>query len=104
METDADGKWQIDLNLNANIKPSNSRWVLVAKDGVDAMERLQEELTTPGTHADLAAWALALPAGRAAVLTEAADRLAAWRESGVTDLLCATSQPEALRVMAELLL
>lgn len=33
-----------------------------------------------------------------------ADRLGAWRESGTTELLCATTQPEALHVMAELLL
>jgi F420-dependent oxidoreductase-like protein len=31
-----------------------------------------------------------------------ADRLEAWRESGATTLLCATSQVEALRVLAEL--
>jgi F420-dependent oxidoreductase-like protein len=31
-----------------------------------------------------------------------ADRLAAWRESGATTLLCATPQVEALRVLAEL--
>ena len=33
-----------------------------------------------------------------------AERLAAWRESGATTLLCATPQVEALRVMAELAL
>ena len=32
------------------------------------------------------------------------DRLDAWRESGVTTLLVATRQPEAVRVMAELVL
>ena len=32
------------------------------------------------------------------------DRLAAWREVGVTTLICATRQPEALRTMAELVL
>ena len=32
------------------------------------------------------------------------DRLAAWREAGVTTLICATRQPEALRTMAELVL
>jgi F420-dependent oxidoreductase-like protein len=32
------------------------------------------------------------------------DRLAAWRESGVTTLICGTAQPEALRLMAESLL
>ena len=32
------------------------------------------------------------------------DRLDAWRESGVTTLLIATRQPEAVRVMAELVL
>jgi F420-dependent oxidoreductase-like protein len=31
-----------------------------------------------------------------------ADRLAAWRESGATTLLCATPQVDALRVLAEL--
>ena len=31
-----------------------------------------------------------------------ADRLAAWRESGATTLLCSTPQVEALRVLAEL--
>jgi F420-dependent oxidoreductase-like protein len=32
------------------------------------------------------------------------ERLAAWRDAGVTTLVCATSQPEATRVMAELVL
>jgi F420-dependent oxidoreductase-like protein len=32
------------------------------------------------------------------------ERLAAWRDAGVTTLVCATSQPEAIRVMAELVL
>jgi F420-dependent oxidoreductase-like protein len=33
-----------------------------------------------------------------------ADQLAAWRETPVTELIVGTSQPEALRVLAELLL
>jgi F420-dependent oxidoreductase-like protein len=33
-----------------------------------------------------------------------ADRLEAWRESGVTTMILAAQQPEALRVMAELVL
>jgi F420-dependent oxidoreductase-like protein len=33
-----------------------------------------------------------------------ADRLDAWRDCGITTLICATGQPEALRVMAELAL
>ena len=33
-----------------------------------------------------------------------AERLDAWRESGVTTLICSTPQVEALRVMAELVL
>ena len=32
------------------------------------------------------------------------ERLAVWRDAGVTTLICATSQPEAIRVMAELAL
>jgi F420-dependent oxidoreductase-like protein len=32
------------------------------------------------------------------------ERLAAWRDAGVTTLVCAPSQPEAIRVMAELVL
>jgi alkanesulfonate monooxygenase SsuD/methylene tetrahydromethanopterin reductase-like flavin-dependent oxidoreductase (luciferase family) len=32
------------------------------------------------------------------------DRLPAWREAGVTTLICGTSQPEAIRLMAELVL
>jgi F420-dependent oxidoreductase-like protein len=32
------------------------------------------------------------------------ERLALWRAAGVTTLICATSQPEAIRVMAELAL
>jgi F420-dependent oxidoreductase-like protein len=32
------------------------------------------------------------------------ERLAAWRDAGVTTLVCATSQPEAIRVMAEMVL
>ena len=31
-----------------------------------------------------------------------ADRLAAWREAGVTTLIAQTTQPEALRLLAEL--
>jgi F420-dependent oxidoreductase-like protein len=33
-----------------------------------------------------------------------ADRLGAWRECGVTTMLCSTRQPEALEAMAELVL
>lgn len=33
-----------------------------------------------------------------------AERLDAWRESGATTLLCSTRQPEALRLLAELVL
>ena len=33
-----------------------------------------------------------------------AERLDAWRESGVTTLLAATRDPRALRVLAELVL
>jgi len=32
------------------------------------------------------------------------DRLAAWKEVGVTTLICATSRPDAVRLMAELVL
>ena len=32
------------------------------------------------------------------------DRLAAWRESGITTLIVSTTQPEALRLLAELVL
>ncbi len=32
------------------------------------------------------------------------DRLAAWKAAGVTTLICATRQPEAVRLMAELVL
>lgn len=32
------------------------------------------------------------------------DRLAAWKEAGVTTLICATHQPDAVRTMAELVL
>jgi F420-dependent oxidoreductase-like protein len=32
------------------------------------------------------------------------ERLSLWRAAGVTTLICATSQPEAIRVMAELVL
>jgi F420-dependent oxidoreductase-like protein len=32
------------------------------------------------------------------------DRLSAWRKAGLTTLICATSQPEAIRLMAELVL
>jgi F420-dependent oxidoreductase-like protein len=32
------------------------------------------------------------------------ERLAIWREAGVTTLVCAASEPEAMRVMAELVL
>ena len=32
------------------------------------------------------------------------ERLALWRDAGVTTLICATSQPEAIRLMAELVL
>jgi alkanesulfonate monooxygenase SsuD/methylene tetrahydromethanopterin reductase-like flavin-dependent oxidoreductase (luciferase family) len=33
-----------------------------------------------------------------------ADRLDAWRESGITTMIVGAAQPEALRVMAELVL
>jgi alkanesulfonate monooxygenase SsuD/methylene tetrahydromethanopterin reductase-like flavin-dependent oxidoreductase (luciferase family) len=32
------------------------------------------------------------------------ERLPTWRGAGVTTLICATAQPEAIRVMAELVL
>ena len=32
------------------------------------------------------------------------ERLTAWREAGVTTLVCSTTQPEAIRLMAELVL
>lgn len=32
------------------------------------------------------------------------ERLATWRDAGVTTLICGTSQPEAIRLMAELVL
>jgi alkanesulfonate monooxygenase SsuD/methylene tetrahydromethanopterin reductase-like flavin-dependent oxidoreductase (luciferase family) len=32
------------------------------------------------------------------------ERLALWRDAGVTTLICATGQPEAIRLMAELVL
>ena len=32
------------------------------------------------------------------------ERLPEWRQAGVTTLVCATAQPEAVRVMAELVL
>ena len=32
------------------------------------------------------------------------ERLASWRDAGVTTLVCATTQPEAIRLMAELVL
>jgi alkanesulfonate monooxygenase SsuD/methylene tetrahydromethanopterin reductase-like flavin-dependent oxidoreductase (luciferase family) len=32
------------------------------------------------------------------------ERLTAWHEAGVTTLICATGQPEAIRLMAELAL
>ncbi|KRT72835.1 MAG: putative F420-dependent oxidoreductase [Candidatus Rokubacteria bacterium CSP1-6] len=32
------------------------------------------------------------------------DRLSAYKEAGVTTLICGTSQPEAVRLMAELVL
>ena len=33
-----------------------------------------------------------------------ADRLDEWRESGITTMILGTAQPEALRLMAELVL
>lgn len=45
---------------------------------VAAVAKLEEELATPGTHPDLAAFAASLDGAQVARLLEARDRLAAW--------------------------
>lgn len=80
---------------------------LVCRYGYEADAARIQDLYLDGKHREAAAAvpdALVDEVALVGPKARIADRLAAWRESGVTDLLCATSQPEALRVMAELLL
>jgi F420-dependent oxidoreductase-like protein len=78
---------------------------LVSRYGYEAEAATIQDLYLEGKHREAAAAVpdrlvdeLALVGPREQI----ADRLEAWRESGATTLLCATSQVDALRVLAEL--
>lgn len=78
---------------------------LVCRYGYEAEAAAIQDLYLDGKHREAAAAVpdalvdeLALVGSKERI----ADRLAAWRASGATELLCSTSQPEALLLMAEL--
>jgi F420-dependent oxidoreductase-like protein len=78
---------------------------LVSRYGYGAEAATIQDLYLDGRHRDAAVAVpdalvdeVALVGPRARI----ADRLAAWRESGATALLCSTRQREALRVLVEL--
>jgi F420-dependent oxidoreductase-like protein len=80
---------------------------LVTRYGYAAAAREIQDLYLDGKHRDAAAAvpdALVDEVSLVGPKERIADRLQAWRESGATALLCATPQPEALRVLAELAL
>ncbi len=80
---------------------------LFARYGYEAEARAIQDAYLGGRKQEAAALVpdsfldqVALVGSRARI----ADRLDAWRASGVTTLLCSTRQPEALRLLAELVL
>ena len=78
---------------------------LVSRYGYEAEAREIQDLYLDGKHRDAAAAvpdALVDEVALVGPKERIAERLAAWRESGATTLLCATPQVEALRVLAEL--
>jgi F420-dependent oxidoreductase-like protein len=78
---------------------------LVSRYGYEAEAAAIQDLYLDGRHRDAAAAvpdALVDEVALVGPKERIADRLAAWRESGATALLCSTRQPEALRALAEL--
>jgi F420-dependent oxidoreductase-like protein len=86
---------------------SNYYNTLVARYGYEEEARLVQDLFLEGKQREAAA---AIPdafVDEVALVgpkERLAERLPAWRDSGVTTLLCSTRQPEALRAIAELVL
>jgi F420-dependent oxidoreductase-like protein len=80
---------------------------LVCRYGYEAEAGRIQDLYLDGKHREAAAAvpdALVDELALVGTKERIADRLSVWRASGVTELLCATSQPDALRLMAELVL
>lgn len=78
---------------------------LVCRYGYEAEAAVIQDLYLDGKHREAAAAvpdALVDEVALVGSKERIAARLAAWRESGATELLCSTSQPEALRLMAEI--
>jgi F420-dependent oxidoreductase-like protein len=78
---------------------------LVSRYGYEAEAIAIQDLYLDGHHRDAAAAvpdALVDEVALVGPKERIADRLAAWRESGATQLLCATRQPQALRALVEL--
>jgi F420-dependent oxidoreductase-like protein len=78
---------------------------LVSRYGYEAEAAAIQELYLDGRHRDAAAAVPDELVDEVALVgpkERIADRLAAWRESGATALLCSTRQPEALRALVEL--
>jgi F420-dependent oxidoreductase-like protein len=79
---------------------------LVRRYGYEAEAATIQDLYLAGKHREAAAAvpdALVDEVALVGSKERIADRLDVWCESGATELLCATTQPEALRLMAELL-
>jgi len=80
---------------------------LAARYGYEAEARAIQELYLGGKHREAIASvpdALVDEVALVGPRERIAERLDAWREAGVTTLLCRTDQPEALAVIAELVL
>jgi F420-dependent oxidoreductase-like protein len=78
---------------------------LITRYGYEAAAQAIQDLYLDGKHRDAAAAvpdALVDEVALVGPKERIADRLAAWRECGATMLLCATSQRETLRLLAEL--
>jgi F420-dependent oxidoreductase-like protein len=78
---------------------------LVARYGYAAEAARIQDLYLDGKHREAAAAvpdALVDEVSLVGPRERIAERLEAWRESGATDLLCTTTQVEALRVLADL--
>jgi F420-dependent oxidoreductase-like protein len=80
---------------------------LLARSGYEVEARIIQELFLDGKHRDAAAAVPDRFVDEAALVgprERIAERLDAWREAGVTTLLCSTPQVEALRALAEIVL
>jgi len=88
-------------------KGANFYNALACRYGYEAAAAEIQELYLDGRHRDAAAAvpdALVDEVALVGPRERIADRLEAWREAGVDTLLVSARQPEALRVMAELVL